>query len=387
MAGECDLCLGQGAGLVHAQDGHRADVVDGGEPLHHHLAPGHAHGAAGERDGHDHRQQFRRHADRQRQREQERFENRPRKGQMRQQHEQHHEAGQPQNEHAERMQAAFKRAGRLRGFERRRDAAETRAVARGRHQHHGSAAHQRGPAKKGIESFGGRCRGAWAGPLVDGKGFSGKQGLVGLRAGSLKHDAVGRNEIAGGKLDDIARHQFLDRRFADAAIAPYRRTNRNRMLERLHGLFGIVLLRHLERDGKGNDDKNDGAAGKIADGARDDGRDDKNGDERVGQPVKNFRADVAPRRLGDHVAADLKQAAARLDRVNPASVVPSFDRSSVALADQNASSGGGAPVGWSDMRASRSVVPRPFSRTAWPSPFRWPWPYPSARHICRAARR
>ena len=75
-----------------------------------------------------------------------------------------------------------------------------------------------------------------------------------------------------------------------------------------------MLLRHLERDGKGNDDKNDGAARKIADGARDDGRDDKNGDERVGQPVKNFRADVAPRRLGDHIAADIKQATLRLDR-------------------------------------------------------------------------
>ena len=65
---------------------------------------------------------------------------------------------------------------------------------------------------------------------------------------------------------------------------------------------------------KANDDKNDGAAGKIADGARYDGRDDKNGDERVGQPAKNFRADMAPRLLGDHISADLKQAVLRLSR-------------------------------------------------------------------------
>ena len=100
--------------------------------------------------------------------------------------------------------------------------------------------------------------------------------------------------------------------------------NRNRTLERLHRLFGIVLLRHLERDGKGNDDKNDGAARKIADGARDDGRDDKNGDERVDQPVKNFRADVVPRRLGDHVAANIKQTAARLGRVQSRNGRPEF---------------------------------------------------------------
>ena len=76
MTGERDPRLRQGSGLVRAQDGHRAYIMDCGEPLHHHLAPGHAHGAAGERDCHDHRQELRRHADRQRQREQEKFENR-----------------------------------------------------------------------------------------------------------------------------------------------------------------------------------------------------------------------------------------------------------------------------------------------------------------------
>ena len=59
-------------------------------------------------------------------------------------------------------------------FERCRDAAEARPVARGRHQHYCGAAHKRGPAEKGIESIGRRCRGAWAGPLVHGKGFSGE---------------------------------------------------------------------------------------------------------------------------------------------------------------------------------------------------------------------
>ena len=126
--------------------------------------------------------------------------------------------------------------------------------------------------------------------------------------------------------------------------------NGNRTLEQIHGLFGIALLRHLERDGKSNDEKNDGAARKVADGARDDGRDDKDGDERINQAVKNLHPDVARPRLGDHVASCRRSQASV--PLNPSFVVPSFDRSSVALAHQNASSGSDTPVGRSDMRAS-----------------------------------
>jgi len=90
---------------------------------------------------------------------------------------------------------------------------------------------------------------------------------------------------------------------------------RNCTLERLHCLFGVVFLRHLNRNGNGNNDKNDGAAGKIADGARHDRCDNKNGDQRVDQAAQNFRADVAPHRPGNHVAANIKQATLRLDRI------------------------------------------------------------------------
>ena len=113
-----------------------------GEPLHHHLARGHAHGAARQRHRHDHRQQFRRHADGERHREQEGLDHRPVRDEMRQQHEQHHEAGEPQDQHAEGVQAALETAGRLGRLQRGGDGPEAGARAGRRDQHQRRAAHQ-----------------------------------------------------------------------------------------------------------------------------------------------------------------------------------------------------------------------------------------------------
>src|ERR1700722_3243161 len=51
--------LGEGACLVRAEHVHRPQVVDGGQTLDDHLLTRQTDSAARERDGHDHRQQFR----------------------------------------------------------------------------------------------------------------------------------------------------------------------------------------------------------------------------------------------------------------------------------------------------------------------------------------
>ena len=53
-----DLVLGKRAGLVRAENIHRAEVLNGVEPLHDDLAPGHCNGALGEIRRNDHRQHF-----------------------------------------------------------------------------------------------------------------------------------------------------------------------------------------------------------------------------------------------------------------------------------------------------------------------------------------
>ena len=67
---ENDPVLGQRAGLVGAQDVHRAEILDGVETLDHDLGARHGGGALRQVDRHDHRQHFRREAHGDRHREQ-----------------------------------------------------------------------------------------------------------------------------------------------------------------------------------------------------------------------------------------------------------------------------------------------------------------------------
>ena len=236
---------------------------------------------------------------------------------MRKQHEQHHEAGKPHDEHAESVQAAFQTAQRRRRFKRGGNAAKTGAVASGGDQHQRGAAHQYGAAEQRVECCGGFGRGAGARPFVDGEGFAGEQGLVELCARGFQDDAIGRNEIAGGELDDVAGHNFFNGRFNRAAIAPHRRVHRHRMLQGLHRLFRTMFLRHLQPDRGGENGENDGAAREVTDSGGDDRRNDENGDERINQPMENLAEHMMARRLRHHIAATCAQAARCLSPAQP----------------------------------------------------------------------
>ncbi len=95
------LRLGQGAGLVDAEHVHGAQIVDRGKPLDDDLLQGHALGSARQRDRHDHRQKFRREADRQRYGKEDRLHCRPCRGEMCEQHEQRQEYREAQDQKAE----------------------------------------------------------------------------------------------------------------------------------------------------------------------------------------------------------------------------------------------------------------------------------------------
>ena len=68
MPGQRDARLGQRAGLVRAQHVHRAQIVDRWQALYDHALMRQPDRATREGDGHDHRQEFRRQPDRERQR-------------------------------------------------------------------------------------------------------------------------------------------------------------------------------------------------------------------------------------------------------------------------------------------------------------------------------
>ena len=75
-AHELDGGLCQRSGLVGAQYIHGAEIVDCGQTLHDHLPLGQLQCRPRQRHGHDHRQQFRRQPDGQRQREHQRLQHR-----------------------------------------------------------------------------------------------------------------------------------------------------------------------------------------------------------------------------------------------------------------------------------------------------------------------
>ena len=73
MQAERDLVLRQRSGLIGAQDVHGAKILNGVEPLYDHLLSRHGDRALGEIYRDDHREQFRRQADRHREPEQQRL--------------------------------------------------------------------------------------------------------------------------------------------------------------------------------------------------------------------------------------------------------------------------------------------------------------------------
>ena len=140
---ELDAGFGQRSRLVAAKDVHRAEIVDGRLTLDDHLLARQADRAMGERDRHDHRQEFGRQSDGERQREQEGFEQRPMEQDVDQDHEQDEKDRGPDDHHPELLDAHGEGGRRRRLLERAGDRAEL-GLAPGRQDQRfcGSAHHR-----------------------------------------------------------------------------------------------------------------------------------------------------------------------------------------------------------------------------------------------------
>ncbi len=288
------------------------------------------------------------------------------------------------------MQAALKaRCGRGR-FQRGCNGAEAGAAAGRRDQHDRRSAHQHRSAEQRIESFCRNRRGTWAGPFIHRIGLAGQQRFIGLRGLGFQHDAVSGREVAGGKLDHIARNDILDRGWHGVAVAAHRRVHGDRALQSLDRGFRAVFLDQLQPDRHAQNCKNDNTARPVAGYARNKGRDDKDGDQRIDQPLHDLAKHPLAHRRRDHIGSALTQAACHLVRAQPCrrggearqhvgrAAAPKQIARWISVGRLH---GPLIPIVWARIRRPR------VSRRAWPSPARWPWPYPSARHICRAARR
>ena len=65
---------------------------------------------------------------------------------------------------------------------------------------------------------------------------------------AMQHDTIGRNQIAGSQLDDVARNDLIDRHRDRGPVAQNVGVDRHRTLEGFGSDLGAMLLSDVERD-------------------------------------------------------------------------------------------------------------------------------------------
>lgn len=266
VADQPDLRFGKRPGLVGAQRVHGAKVVDGREPFDDDAVTRKTQGAACERDGDHHRQQLRGEADREREREHDRREPWPLEQHVGGEHEEHEKEGQTQDQEAELAYTDLEGIGRPAPAELRRETADASLPARPADQRGCGPADDGGPHEDEIGFLGGLLgpTGNLAVVLFGRVRLAGQQGLVDEEVTRFDQPAVGGNNIAGGELHDIARHQLLEMQLALAPRAENQRFRRHRAAERIDGVLRAYLLHEVERNAERDDGDDDEEAGRVA---------------------------------------------------------------------------------------------------------------------------
>ena len=284
-ADQLDRRFRQRAGLVGAQDVHGAEIVDRGEALHDHLSLGQLHRRPGERHRHDHRQQLGRQSDRERQREHQRLQHRPLERDVHHQDEQHHQHGQPHDQHAETANADREGGGRRLFRQARREMAERRPAA-GSADDDGCGAADHGCAGKyGVRCSGRvfRAQGCVTGLLFGRIGLAGQESLVDEKVAAFEQPRVRGNKIASDQLDNVAGNQLVDRHGEACAVAPYGRLDRHRPAQRLDRILRADFLDEIQRDADRDDGHDDDETRDVAGRRGQCARHEQDDDQRIAE--------------------------------------------------------------------------------------------------------
>ena len=92
---------------------------------------------------------------------------------------------------------------------------------------------------------------------------------------------VGRHHIAGGQVDDIARHQQLERNFRFRPAAHHRRRGADHRLELLGRVIGAHFLEEAQHHAQHHHDENDHHCAQVAGEERDHTQRDQQDDQRI----------------------------------------------------------------------------------------------------------
>ncbi len=300
---QLDAGFGQRSGLVAAKHVHGAEIVDGGLALDDHLLARQADRAMGERDRHDHRQEFRRQSDGERQREQEGFEQRSMEQDVDEDHEQDKKDRGLYDHHPEILDADRKGGRRRRLLQRAGDRAEL-GLAPGRQDQRlgGSADHRASHEHKiGRERARPRRAGRRRRVLFGRVRLAGEKRFVDVEVAGFDQSGVGGHEIAGGEKNDIAGHDLSRGNVDRLSIAKRLGGKRDLLAQALGGVLGLALLHHVEDHRHQHDGRDDDEARNVAGERRDRRREKQNQDQRIAEPSKESRpagSCVWPRRSG-----------------------------------------------------------------------------------------
>ncbi len=308
VALEHDSVLGEGAGLVGAEHVDRAEVLDCVEALDDHVVMGKIDGALAQAGGHEHREHLGREAHRHREREEQcgypvalRYAGGEKHHGEHDDHEAHEQLGRGADARVEGGLA-------LAACERARRLAEHRAGARG---HHDAArvAGDHGRAHEGeVGEVGERdvvnagasvCE---AGPLLHRLGLAGERRLAHKEVARGKDAQVGRHDVPGREMDDIADDDLVDGGLVAAvSVALDLGGGFDHLGQGLGGHRALLVLDKAQHSRDEHHDADDQRRGEVALGTRRkdpvrEDRDERDEDEDVGEGVGEGREEAKRQR-------------------------------------------------------------------------------------------
>ena len=210
---ENDLVLGQGAGLVGAQDIHRPEVLDRVEALDDHPLTRHRDGALGQIDGHDHRQHLGCQPDRDGERKHQRLQPVALGHSIDDKDARHHDRHEADHQPGKAGDALVEAGLRALPYQHPGELAEIGPGA-GLDNDSGSRAAQHIAAHEAdIRQVGRRAAAALnrRRRFLDRHRLPGKRCLVQEQIFRGEHTQICRDHVAGGKPHDIAGNELLDR--------------------------------------------------------------------------------------------------------------------------------------------------------------------------------
>ena len=259
-----DLVLGQGAGLVRAENVHLAKGLDGAQALDDGLLAGHVYGAFGQGGGHNHRQHLRHDADGDGDAEHQGLEPVAFGDEVGDEDDRHHDHHEADQQAADGTQVFLKAALVLIGVQALRHAAEIGLVAGGQDHALGAARNDIAAHEPDVvdirQGVAFRVR---AGEFLHGIALAGQLGLVDEQVLGLDEAHVAGNHVAGGELDDIAGNGFVNIDFHDAAVADDVDPVGDHLLQFLGGVVGFFGLDEGDDAGNDNDQHQHDEGGRV----------------------------------------------------------------------------------------------------------------------------